>query len=118
MWHLTDAWDRRTDENIVLVHYDDLVDGLEREMRRLAATLDCDDRDISGLARAATFEAMRARSDLLAPGVDGVLRDRAAFFRRGSSGERNEILSTEDLSRYEARARNLATDDLLAWLHR
>lgn len=118
MWHLTDAWDRRTDENIVLAHYDDLVDGLEREMRRLAATLDCDDRDISELARAATFEAMRARSDLLAPGVDGVLRDRAAFFRRGSSGERNEVLSTEDLSRYEARARNLATDDLLAWLHR
>lgn len=120
MWHLSDAWDRRDAENVVLVHYDDLAGDLEREMRRLDAVLDFDvgDQNLPQLAAAATFEAMRARSELLAPDVNGVLKDGAAFFRRGSSGEGGEILSAADLIRYEARARDLAPDDLLAWLHR
>ena len=36
MWHLTDAWCRRNEPNIVLVHYDDLCADLGGEMRRLA----------------------------------------------------------------------------------
>jgi aryl sulfotransferase len=120
MSHLSDAWARRHNDNIVLVHYDDLINDLEAEMRRLATVLDppIGMEELSELAGAATFEAMRAQSDLLAPDPGGVLKSRSAFFRRGTSGAGAEILSARDLLRYEQRARDLAPGDLLVWLHR
>lgn len=120
MWHLSDAWDRRGDDNVILVHYDDLLGDLEAEMRRLAMALDfrISDEAIGELAEAAGFDTMRSRSHLLAPDPDSVLKDRSAFFGRGSSGAAAEILSARDLDRYDERVRGLATDDLLRWLHR
>ncbi len=120
MWHLSEAWARRQDDNIVLVHYDDLIDDLEAEMGRLAAVLDLPvgDEELSELAGTASFEAMRAQSDLLTPDPGGVLKSRTAFFRRGTSGAGAEILSATDLARYDRRARDLAPSELLTWLHR
>lgn len=120
MWHLSDAWARRHDANVALVHYDDLSDDLEREMRRLATVLDIriSDERISQLAGAASFGAMQNQSNLLAPDPGGVLKDRAAFFRRGTSGAAAEILTAEDMARYRERVGDLAPADMLAWLHR
>ena len=39
MLHLSDAWARRHDPNVVLVHYDDLVTDLDGSMRRMAGLL-------------------------------------------------------------------------------
>src|SRR3954468_22784476 len=39
MWHLTDAWHRRTAANVLLVHYEDLRADLAGEMRRIADRL-------------------------------------------------------------------------------
>ena len=39
MLHLSDAWGRRHDPNVVLLHYDDLLADLDGAMRRLAAQL-------------------------------------------------------------------------------
>lgn len=39
MWHLSDAWGRRGEPNVVLVHYEDLSSDLDGRMRDLAATL-------------------------------------------------------------------------------
>ena len=61
---------------------------------------------------------MRARADQLAPDTQGVLKDRAAFFRRGRSGAGREELGEAELARYFARAAELAPPDLLGWLHR
>ena len=120
MWHLSDAWERRGADNIVLVHYDDLIDDLAGQMRRLAAFLgvEIDEDRFGALARAATFEAMQARSGSLAPDTGGVLKSRAAFFRRGSSGAGAELLTPAELAHYHERARQLAPDELIDWLHR
>lgn len=120
MWHLSDAWARRHDDNVVLVHYDDLIADLSGQMRRLATVLaiDVDEGKLGVLARAATFEAMRARSESLAPDTGGVLKSREAFFRRGSSGAGAELLTAAELAHYEERANQLAPDDLVEWLHR
>ncbi len=48
----------------------------------------------------------------------GVLKDPAAFFRRGYSGAGREVLSAAELTRYYARTARLAPPDLLDWLHR
>jgi hypothetical protein len=120
MWHLTDAWSRRDDANVVLVHFDDLLDDLAGQMRRLAARLGIEvpaDRWPS-LVQAATLPAMRARADSLAPDTMGVLKDRQAFFRQGTSGAGAQIAGPEGLRRYHQRAAALARPDLLEWLHR
>jgi hypothetical protein len=120
LWHLSDAWRRREQANVELVHYHDLSTDLEGQMRRLAARLDIGVPAGSWpeLVAAAGFERMRARADQLAPDTLGVIKDRAAFFRRGSSGAGREELGEAELARYHARAAELAPPDLLAWLHR
>lgn len=46
-----------------------------------------------------------------------MLKDTAAFFRRGSPGAGAEVLGDDGLARYEERAAELAPPDLLGWLH-
>jgi aryl sulfotransferase len=120
LWHLSDAWARRGEPNVVLVHYDDLVADLEGEMRRLAALLGITVADgiWPDLVAAATFESMRAGAQRAAPNAFSVLKDGAAFFRRGTSGAGLEELTGDEIGRYRQRAAALAPPDLLAWLHR
>jgi aryl sulfotransferase len=118
MWHLRDAWSRRGEPNVLLVHYDDLRGDLEGEMRWLAGRLGIavPEQAWPALVRAATFESMRDRADTLVP-TAGVFKSNAAFFRRGTSGAAREILTDDEIAAYHARAAQLAPPDLLAWLH-
>ena len=117
--HATDAWARRDEPNIVLVHYDDLSADLEGEMRRLAARLGITVADPTWpqLVGAARFEGMRARAELLAPDPDGIIKQRDRFFLRGSSGAGREWLSENEHARYQERVEQLATREVIAWLH-
>jgi aryl sulfotransferase len=119
MWHLTDAWRRRAD-NVTLVHYADLSADLEAEMRRIAQRLNIDvpDDRWPALINAAGFEHMRRNADNLAPDPAGIMKDRNAFFRRGRSGAGRELLTDAEFAHYEDRARSIAPEDLLTWLHR
>ncbi|WP_040492696.1 sulfotransferase domain-containing protein [Ilumatobacter nonamiensis] len=118
--HLTDAWNRKDDPNVVLVHYADLLHDLPGEMRRLAIELGIEITDVSidALARAATLDAMRSHADEVAPDPAGVLLDRSRFFRTGGSGAGTDALSPAGLAAYRARAADAAPPDLRRWLHR
>jgi hypothetical protein len=120
MWHLADAWSRRHEPNVVLVHYDDLRADLAGQMRRLAGILDAHVRENlwPELLAAASFASMRATAEKVAPDPSRVLKDRSAFFRRGTSGAGRELLGDAELGVYTARTSALAPADLLAWLHR
>jgi aryl sulfotransferase len=119
--HLGSFWDRQQAANVVLVHYSDLQADLESEMRRLARLLGIMiSEDVwPGLVAEARFDRMRDRADKLVPQVtmDGLWHDTSRFFNRGTSGQWRTFLGPEDLGRYEARARRLATPDLAAWAH-
>lgn len=118
MWHFTDAWARRGEPNIVLVHYANLCADLDGQMRWLAGRLGITipEDDWPALVRAATFENMSRNADQLVP-APGLFKSNAAFFRRGSSGAGHEILSSAEIARYHARVSGMAPPDLLAWLH-
>ncbi len=120
MWHLSDAWARRDEPNVVLVHYDDLVADLDAEMRRLASLLGVPvpSGRWPDLVKAATFDQMRTNADQTIPNRTGVLKDRAAFFRRGRSGAGRELLTGDELADYHDRTAQLAPASLLTWLHR
>jgi hypothetical protein len=120
MWHLSDAWNRRSQPNVLLLHYAQLSADLDGQMHLIADRLGIfvpPDR-WPDLVQAATFDRMRERSSQLIPGSTGVLKDPAAFFRRGSSGAGREVLSNEEFAEYEDRASALAPPDLITWLHR
>jgi hypothetical protein len=120
LWHLSDAWQRQGGANVVLVHYDDLLADLEGQMRRIAALLEITVSDDAwpDLVAAATFASMRDRAHRAAPDPAGILKDTAAFFRRGTSGAGLEVLSADEVAHYRARTAALAPPDLLTWLHR
>ena len=120
MHHLSDAWARRHEPNVVLLHYDDLLADLDGSMRRLSAEfgIPVDEARWPGLVRAATFDEMRAGSAIFAPDHEGLFKDTDAFFRHGVSGDGRGLLSAEEVRRYRARAAALAPADLLTWLHR
>jgi hypothetical protein len=120
MWHLADAWRRRSRPNILLLHYADLSADLDGQMRRIADRLGIGvpAERWPELVQAAAFDRMRERSSQLIPVASGILKDPAAFFRRGTSGAGGEVLTTAELAEYERRTAELAPPDLLAWLHR
>jgi hypothetical protein len=118
MWHLSDAWARRAEPNVSLVHYDGLLADLEGQMRWLAGQLGIAVREETwpALVRAATFESMSRSADAVVP-TAGIFKSNAAFFRRGTSGAGREILSNQEIAAYHARAAQLASPDMLTWLH-
>ena len=73
-WHLTDAWRRRQEPNVLLVHYDDLLTDLEGQMRRVAAWLGIEvpAERWATLVEAATFVSMLSASivTLTSPSVE------------------------------------------------
>ncbi len=118
--HVTDAWERsKTQPNVLLVHYSDLLVDLEGQMRSLAARLGIvvPEARWPSLVQAATFASMKARADATAPS-GGVLKDAGAFFRRGRSGGWREVMSAADVRRYEERVADLAPPEVVEWLHR
>jgi hypothetical protein len=118
--HLNDAWSRRDQSNITLVHYADLLHDLNGEMKRIASLLGIDvtNERVGDLAQAATFESMQPNSDTLAPDPAAVLLDRSSFFRSGRSGAGTDALSPAALAAYHSRASRTAPHELLDWLHR
>jgi aryl sulfotransferase len=120
MWHLSSAWVRRSRPNVVLMHYNDLCTDLEGGMRHLADTLGIavPDRTWPILVKAASFRSMRASAERLAPDPLGIFRNKAAFFRRGTSGAGREVLTSYELAHYLGRTTEMAPQALLTWLHR
>ncbi len=118
--HYTDAWRRREDPAVVLVHFNDLLADLAGQVARLAAATQMDvTRDrIHDVAAASTFAAMRPRAELLAPDPAQVMFDRSAFFRRGAPGAGSELLTDRELAAYRDRVRAQVPSDLAAWLLR
>ncbi len=118
--HLEAFWNAPPDLDVVMLHFDDLRNDLEGQMRglanRLAITIP-EDR-WPELVRAATFSEMRARAAVTAPNAHtGLWHDTERFFHRGTSGQWQDLLDDGDLNRYRARVRDIAPADVIDWVH-
>jgi aryl sulfotransferase len=120
MHHLQTFMDARTEANVVMLHYDDLMRDLEGEMRRLATRLDIDVPEAlwPAFVEAATFENMRDRADVIAPDTThAIWSSNRRFFNRGRTGQWRDILDAADVERYERRVAELAPPALVEWAH-
>jgi aryl sulfotransferase len=119
--HAADAWSRTGSQpRVLLVHYADLLADLPGEVLRLSAAFGTDlpPGRAAAVAEAAGFDRMRARASDLAPDSLGVLRDRAAFFRSGTSGGGAALLTPQERAAYDARVATMAPPEVVRWLHR
>lgn len=119
--HAKTAWERRLEPNVVLVHYADLQQDLEGEMRRIASRLGIEIAESRWpeLVEAGSFSSMKARADALVPNAGQIWLDQTGFFHRGTSGQWRDLVTDVDDDRYQAIVRELIDDEeLLSWLHR
>ena len=120
--HLETFWEVRDRPNVVLLHYGDLQDDLDGQMRvladRLGITVPAD--RWPELVDAATFDSMRARADVLAPDTTNrIWLDNQQFFNKGTSGQWHDVITDDrDTARYAARIGELASAELSEWVHR
>jgi aryl sulfotransferase len=112
-------WAIRDLPNLCLVHFADLKADPEREIRRIAEFLEVPiypDRWPTILEHC-SFEWMKRHADLSAP-LGGAIWDGGAgtFINRGTNGRWRDVLTFEDVVRYEATAERELGPECARWL--
>lgn len=111
-------WSRRSQRNVIFVHYNDLKADLEGEMRRLAEFLDIEVpmRSWPVVVERCTFESMRAR-DREIGGFDKIFEGGIeSFLFKGTTGRWRDVLTAEELAAYERRLADFLPREAGVWL--
>ena len=112
-------WAVRKLPNMLLVHYADLKADLEGEMRRIAEFLKIDVPAAAwpDLVEAASFEAMKRNSAQIGPAWDrGFTGGLNAFLAKGTNARWRDVLTPDDVTRFDERARRELSPGLGHWL--
>ena len=117
--HTKTWWPYRNRDNVLLVHFNDLLSDLSGEIGRIARflELDCSDRTIVEVAQRVTFATMKQHADQLLPGAEHAWKGGATtFVFKGTNGRWQDILSPEELALYTETAAKVLTPECAAWL--
>ncbi len=118
--HYATFWAERANPRVGLFHFADYLANLPEELKRLAALLEITlsaSRALE-LAKFAGINAARNRAEQVAPDAHRrIWKDPSRFFRQGSQGEGAELMTPEQLHRYEGRVKSLVPVDLAQWMH-
>src|SRR6516165_2173524 len=93
-------WDYRHLENILFVHYADLLADLAGEVRRIARFLEIEVPDDAWpvIVRNCSFAEMKAKGEWFAPNGGVPFKGGAqSFFHKGTNGRWRDILSADEL---------------------
>jgi aryl sulfotransferase len=118
-YHLKSWWDFRGLSNILFVHYADLLQDLDGQMRRISKWLDIDiDENVwPSLVEAATFETMKSQFEKTTPAITHkIWRDPKNFFHKGSNGRWRDVLTEDDLALHEQAKRRTLSPAAIEWL--
>lgn len=119
LYYASSFWPYRKLPNIHFLHYADLSDRLDEEMRRLSQFLHIpvDEEVFPSLVKAASFGAMKEEGGANAPGAHlGEWRDAGSFFKCARRGEWKDVLSAENLALYDRIASERLDPQLRRWL--
>jgi aryl sulfotransferase len=117
--HLASWWERREEPNILFLHYQEMLDDLGAQMRRVSDFLGIpvDEARFPDLVAACTFDSMKSRSAEVVPAQLAESAPDWRLFRKGQSGQWHDRFDAEELALYEAAMARLPAD-LRAWLAR
>jgi aryl sulfotransferase len=112
-------WELRNQDNVLLVHYDDLKENLEKEIKKISSFLNIECNDIDKIASLVSFNTMKENSDILIPNSKNTFTGGpTSFFNKGISGQWTEQLSNNDLVLYEQVSNNLLSKECKTWLEK
>jgi aryl sulfotransferase len=112
-------WDMRGAPNVMLVHFNNLKADMEGEIRSIAAFLDIDIDETRwpAIVEHCSFDYMKENADSISEHFqaffDGGLKN---FIYKGTNGRWRELLSAEQISRYENAAAESLSEDCARWL--
>lgn len=121
LFHFLDSyWQLRDRPNVLFVHYDDLKADTEKEVRRIAAFLGItiDEAHLPGILERVSFDWMKANSDRIGDFDQLFVGGGQSFFYKGTNGRWRDVLTADELERYERRSRELLAPEAKAWLDR
>jgi aryl sulfotransferase len=116
--YLASWWPRRTEPNVLFVHYNDLKSDLDGEMRRIASFLGIDVPDAKwpDVVERCTFESMKARPDEIGP-FEFVFKGGAdSFLFKGTNGRWRDVLTQRELDVYAKHVEEHLPPDAAEWL--
>jgi aryl sulfotransferase len=117
--HTQTWWNYRQLENILFVHYNDLLNGLPHEVQRIAHFLGIpiSDEGVAAILPMLTLETMRRNGEQTMPGPLSMWKEGAqTFFFKGTNGRWRAVLTAEEVAMYEETAARVLTTDCRAWL--
>jgi aryl sulfotransferase len=112
-------WEYRELPNIQLIHYSDMLEDTEREMRRIAEFLEIDVPESAwpGIVKAVSFKEMKRNGEQYAPGGGQFWKGGAkTFLNKGTNGRWRDVLSEEELTLYDDACGRSLTPDCRKWL--
>jgi aryl sulfotransferase len=116
--HARTWWSYRHLENILCVHYGDLLADLEGEVRRIAAFLGIErsDADFAAIAEACRFEnAQKNAARIVGDMSESFRGGSSTFLYKGTNGRWTDVLTHDDLALYR-KAMDRLPPDLARWL--
>jgi|AP95_1055475.scaffolds.fasta_scaffold00014_6 aryl sulfotransferase len=110
-------WQRRHQNNLLLVHYADLKSDLEGEIRRIADYLDIGltDEQFAEVTSRCTFEYMREHPEMVGEfeGFEGGIK---GFLFKGQNDRWKDVLTAAELATYEDQLNEMLSPDAAAWI--
>ncbi len=112
-------WAIRELPNLLMVHFAELKEDLPGQIRRIARFLDIEPSPAawSRIERHARFDYMKAHATASTP-LGGIFWDGGAqtFVHKGTNGRWRDLLTPDDVARYEARALAELGPECAQWL--
>ncbi|MGR8950449.1 MAG: sulfotransferase domain-containing protein, partial [Gammaproteobacteria bacterium] len=118
-YHAQTWWEYRHLDNILHVHFQDLLDDLDGQMRRIAAYLDIpvNEEIWPNLVQSLTFGEMKKNASKRAPGAEkGIWKDTSNFFHKGTNRRWEGVLSDDQIRAFEKMTNEVMEPSLVQWL--
>jgi aryl sulfotransferase len=118
--HVATFWEHQGEPNVLFVHYDDMKDDLDREMRRVAEFLaiDVDESTWPVVVESCTFAGMKARSAEIADFDAHFVGGADTFLYKGTNGRWRDVLTPEELAVFDDVGHETLPPDAIAWVNR
>lgn len=112
-------WDIRDLPNVKLLHFNNLKADLAGEMGKLASYLeiDIDETAWPGIVERCTFDYMKNNADKIVPLAGATFEGGGkTFINKGVAGRWHDILTADDIEKYEALAADKLAPSCAHWL--